>query len=245
MFSNFQIIFIISTVSFTYSKSLETYEIIKNDFQYCQSSSQAFKIDTMCENTHNRNQSEIIECIKDLKNLKTEILENNEFIETKHNNKVIYLSNGEYFHASCRKIETIYIPRIIDKFTKDIFLYFYDNGIKTYGFLSAFGIIKSESYQEACNEIYSTIQIGNFQFIKYKNMIKANNLLPISEALKKKLEDRVEQKLADLMISSINSKNPYMVALACLSVFTFLLVILMVSLLNTRKKKSLLDFLFR
>lgn len=242
---NFQIIIIISSIFFIYSKNIGIYEEIEKSFNYCQSSSAKLSIDIMCETFQSINNSKIIECIDDLKRLKTEILESNEFIETKHNDKVVFILNGEYYQTNCSKIDKIYIPRIFEKCTKDIFLYFYNNGVKTFGFLSTFGIIKSSSIQTECTDQYSTVEIGNYQFIKYKNMIKVNNLKPIPGALKNKLDVKVEQKIADLMISSLNSKNPYMIALVCLSIFTFLTVVFLVSLMKTRKKKSLLNFLFR
>jgi hypothetical protein len=243
--SNIQIIIIFCFISCSYFKSIEIYEEIKMDFNYCKSTKDLLSIDNMCEGTALRNLSETLDCIDDLKRLKTDILENNEFIETKHNKKVVYLSNGEYFQTSCQKIERVYIPQIFDFCTKDILLYFYANGIKTFGFLSVFGIIKDTSFKIECSDKYSTVRIDNFQFIKYRNMIKVNNLLPISEALQNKLNTKVEEKIADLMITSLNSKNPFMIAMVCISVFTFLLIVLMISLLNTRKKKSLFNFLLR
>jgi hypothetical protein len=157
----------------------------------------------MCESTTSQNISETVECIDDLRKLKTEILTNNEFIQTKYNSKVIYLSNGEYFQTSCQKIQRVYVAQIFDKCTKDIFVYFYSNGKKTFDFLSTYGIIKSKSLHVECTEEYSTVQIDNLQFIKHKNLIKVNNLLPISEALKRKLNEKVEEKIADIMLTSL------------------------------------------
>ena len=139
----------------------------------------------------------------------------------------------------------VYIAQIFDKCTKDIFLYFYANGIKTFGFLSTYGIIKDTSIEIECSNMLSTLQIDNYQFIKNKNMIKVDNILPISEALQRRLDAKIEEKVTDLLLSSFNSKNPLMIAFACLSVFTFLLIVIVVSFLNTRKKKGLFNFLFK
>lgn len=107
---NFQIIIIISSIFFIYSKNIGIYEEIEKSFNYCQSSSAKLSIDIMCETFQSINNSKIIECIDDLKRLKTEILESNEFIETKHNDKVVFILNGEYYQTNCSKIDKIYIP---------------------------------------------------------------------------------------------------------------------------------------
>jgi hypothetical protein len=205
--SYIQIIIIISFISFSFLKSIEIYKEIKKDFYYCKSKTDLLNIDNMCESSVLQNISESFECINDLKKLKTEILDNNQFIETKHYNKVIYLSNGEYFKKNCQKVERVYIAQIFDKCTKDIFLYFYTNGIKTFGFLSTYGTIKDTSIEVECSEGYSKLQIDNFQFIKNKNMVKVDNLLPISKALQRRLDAKLEEKVADLMISSFNKET--------------------------------------